>query len=190
MDNVSPEANVVLGIKEVPIADLTANTTYAFFSHTHKGQTYNLPLLSAMLASGSRFIDWELLTDEQGNRTTAFGWQAGFAGMADGLTQIATKALARGFATPLLTLPRPYMTPSVADLKQHLRVAGQMIAERGTPKKMRPLVIVVSGKGRVGSGAKAVLDELPTTWVNASQLERIATSESAGSQFSSRGVDS
>lgn len=53
------------------------------FSHTIKGQLYNMELLSKFLASDSgakppaRLIDFELLTSEDGKRTVGFGWYAG-----------------------------------------------------------------------------------------------------------------
>jgi alpha-aminoadipic semialdehyde synthase len=56
------------------------------FSHTAKGQPYNLPLLSCFLTGDShedkkgllpRLIDYELLTDNGGKRTVGFGWFAG-----------------------------------------------------------------------------------------------------------------
>ena len=55
------------------------------FSHTHKGQEYNMELLSRFLAGPEStdartlptLIDWELLTDEAGKRTVGFGWYAG-----------------------------------------------------------------------------------------------------------------
>ena len=65
------------------------------FSHTVKGQEYNMPLLSRFLAGGdkyadphltgdgffpqleARLIDYELLTGADGKRTVAFGWHAG-----------------------------------------------------------------------------------------------------------------
>ena len=61
------------------------------FSHTIKGQEYNMPLLSRFLAGGdafhpgaksepgmeARLIDYELLTDETGKRTVMFGFYAG-----------------------------------------------------------------------------------------------------------------
>jgi alpha-aminoadipic semialdehyde synthase len=65
------------------------------FSHTAKGQEYNMPLLSRFLAGGDRFadpklssddsllvarlVDYELLTGPDGKRTVAFGWHAGGA---------------------------------------------------------------------------------------------------------------
>ena len=57
------------------------------FSHTTKGQPYNMELLSRFLSQpGSpsdkdalcaRLIDYELLVGEDGKRTVGFGWFAG-----------------------------------------------------------------------------------------------------------------
>ena len=58
------------------------------FSHTVKGQLYNMELLGKFLASETadavqagtllpRLIDYELLTGEDGKRTVGFGWFAG-----------------------------------------------------------------------------------------------------------------
>jgi len=43
------EAGVILGVKTVPIDLLEPYKTYAFFSHTIKGQGANMPLLDAIL---------------------------------------------------------------------------------------------------------------------------------------------
>ena len=43
------EASVILGVKTVPIDLLEPYKTYAFFSHTFKGQGANMPLLDAIL---------------------------------------------------------------------------------------------------------------------------------------------
>ena len=58
------------------------------FSHTVKGQLYNMELLSKFLASENpaapesgtllpRLVDYELLTGADGKRTVGFGWFAG-----------------------------------------------------------------------------------------------------------------
>lgn len=39
------EADVIFGVKEVPIENLMENKTYFMFSHTIKAQSYNMPLL-------------------------------------------------------------------------------------------------------------------------------------------------
>ena len=91
-------AHVVLGIKEVPMDELltspvtsvsgtpsVVSRTQIMFSHTMKGQSYNMPLLAKFLntehtANGDllpTLLDWELFTDENGKRTCGFGWYAG-----------------------------------------------------------------------------------------------------------------
>jgi alpha-aminoadipic semialdehyde synthase len=88
---------VILGIKETPLEevltdpiplagrDKTVPRTHLMFSHTHKGQEYNMELLSKFLNAPSShmdlkrptLIDYELLTNGQGKRTVGFGWFAG-----------------------------------------------------------------------------------------------------------------
>jgi alpha-aminoadipic semialdehyde synthase len=59
--------------------------TQIMFSHTIKGQSYNMPLLAKFLKMGNApdgnvlptLLDWELFTDTSGKRTTGFGWYAG-----------------------------------------------------------------------------------------------------------------
>ena len=57
------------------------------FSHTTKGQPYNMELLSRFLSQPrspsdkdalcAKLIDYELLVGEDGKRTVGFGWFAG-----------------------------------------------------------------------------------------------------------------
>ncbi|KAJ3295229.1 hypothetical protein HK104_002890 [Borealophlyctis nickersoniae] len=47
-EDLSP-ADVIIGVKEVPLDKLIEDKTYLFFSHTHKGQKYNMPLLKTIL---------------------------------------------------------------------------------------------------------------------------------------------
>ena len=91
-------AHIVLGIKETPIDQVLTtpvispwtskpvSRTHLMFSHTIKGQPYNMQLLSKFLAAPSlpgdprllpRLIDYELLADNAGKRTVGFGWFAG-----------------------------------------------------------------------------------------------------------------
>ena len=61
--------------------------TQIMFSHTIKGQSYNMPLLSKFLNTNNApdshllptLLDWELFTDASGKRTCGFGWYAGGA---------------------------------------------------------------------------------------------------------------
>jgi len=92
-------AHIVLGIKETPLNELITSPvsapglrrsgpssvprTHLMFSHTTKGQPYNMELLSRFLGSHEnpslqpRLIDYELLVGENGKRTVGFGWFAG-----------------------------------------------------------------------------------------------------------------
>ncbi|KAF7795096.1 hypothetical protein EIP86_006241 [Pleurotus ostreatoroseus] len=116
-------AHIVLGIKETPIPELKALTdpipltghqdpvarTHLMFSHTHKGQPYNMVLLDQFLSGNNqtrpRLIDYELLTDEQGKRTVGFGWFAGVAGALESLSALAHALLELGIASPFLVGP-------------------------------------------------------------------------------------
>lgn len=95
-DTLEP-AHVVIGIKEPELAevtrlkgpvglkasrgDLQVERTWLMFSHTTKGQVYNMPLLAEFLdAEGggkARLVDWEGILDQSGKRTVGFGWFAG-----------------------------------------------------------------------------------------------------------------
>lgn len=72
--------SVVLGIKEVPCDSLLEDKAYFFFSHTMKGQAYNMKLLERIIEKRITLIDYELITDDRGKRTIVFGYYAGAAG--------------------------------------------------------------------------------------------------------------
>jgi saccharopine dehydrogenase (NAD+, L-lysine-forming) len=73
-------ADILLGVKEVPIEDLIANKTYLFFSHTIKKQPHNKQLLRTVLQQNIRLIDYETLVWDAGNRIIGFGRFAGIVG--------------------------------------------------------------------------------------------------------------
>src|SRR5690349_7386688 len=66
------QCDVLMGIKEVPVANLVSCKTYLFFSHTIKKQPYNRGLLQSVLSKQIRLIDYEALKDNQDNRLVAF----------------------------------------------------------------------------------------------------------------------
>ena len=43
------DADVIFGVKQVPIDSLIPEKTYCFFSHTIKAQEANMPMLDAIL---------------------------------------------------------------------------------------------------------------------------------------------
>ena len=56
-------ADVIFGVKEVPIEKLLANKTYFMFSHTIKAQAYNMPLLDKFLELNIRLVDFECIRE-------------------------------------------------------------------------------------------------------------------------------
>ena len=58
-------ANVIIGVKEVPLDCLLPNKTYLYFSHTIKGQPANMPALNEILKKKIRLIDYECIKEKE-----------------------------------------------------------------------------------------------------------------------------
>lgn len=93
---------MIFGVKQVPIDQLIPEKTYCFFSHTIKAQECNMPLLDAILEKNIRLIDYEKITDDNGQRQIAFGKYAGVAGMVNILHGLGLRLLALGHHTPFM----------------------------------------------------------------------------------------
>ena len=61
------EAQVLFGVKEVPIPNLMENKTYFMFSHIIKAQSYNMPLLDKFLEKKVRVVDFECIRENKPN---------------------------------------------------------------------------------------------------------------------------
>lgn len=96
--------DLILGVKEVPISDLHPKKHFMFFSHTHKGQPYNMAMLKEVCNRKITLMDYELLTDEVGRRIVAFGAFAGYSGMINCLHGVGDRLLSMGYRTPFLVL--------------------------------------------------------------------------------------
>ncbi|MCB2376558.1 NAD(P)-dependent oxidoreductase [Hymenobacter sp. BT635] len=143
---VSPElsqCDVLLGVKEVPVAQLIPDKTYMFFSHTVKKQPANRELLRAILQKSITLIDYEMLTNANGERIVAFGRYAGIVGAYNGL-------LTYGRKHDLYRLKPAYQCVDMDDMQE----------EFFKVKKLPPIKIAVTGSGRVAQGALEVLDRM------------------------------
>ncbi|KIJ67291.1 hypothetical protein HYDPIDRAFT_127170 [Hydnomerulius pinastri MD-312] len=189
-------AHIVLGIKETPLSELVTSPlnplrpgsrslvprTHLMFSHTTKGQPYNMELLSRFLSQdpqrhlSPRLIDYELLTGRDGKRTVGFGWFAGVAGALESLSALAHAHLELGVASPFLHTPRPHTHVSLPSLRAALRAIGQDIINDGTPKSLGPFVIGLTGNGNVSQGVLSILEELPVVKVNVKDLPALVSS--------------
>ncbi|OPZ82538.1 MAG: hypothetical protein BWY77_00125 [bacterium ADurb.Bin431] len=162
--------SVIFGIKEIPIPLLHPGKTYLYFSHTIKGQKYNMPMLRHLLESRSTLIDYELIKDARGRRLVFFGRFAGMAGMVDTLHALGLRLRSQGFETPFTGIRMAYEYRDIAEAKAAVETAGRRIAEQGIPEPLRPLVIGFSGYGHVSKGAQEVFDLLPHQEVEPQEL--------------------
>jgi len=160
---------VVFGIKEIPIPVIEPGRTYVFFSHTIKGQSYNMSMLQKLLESGCTLIDYEKVTNDAGRRLIFFGNYAGLAGVIETLWALGQRLAWEGVASPFAGLKRALDYPDLDAAKEALRCLGEEIAAQGLPEAVAPLVIGIAGYGNVSRGAQGMLDLLP--------IEEIAPSE-------------
>lgn len=140
-DDVS-NSDVLFGVKEVPVENLIPNKAYFFFSHTIKKQPYNRKLLQAILEKNIDLYDHETIVDAENRRLIGFGKYAGMVGVYNGIR-------AFGIKFELFKLPKAETLAGKDDLIKHLK--------RIT---MPALKFVITGTGKVGSGAKEILDAI------------------------------
>ncbi|KAI7906802.1 Saccharopine dehydrogenase-domain-containing protein [Cokeromyces recurvatus] len=164
------KADIILGIKEVPEKSLLNDKTYLFFSHTHKGNLKNMPMLQSILDKKIRLIDYELLKDESGKRLVAFGEFAGKAGMIDILHGMGHRFLGLGYSTPFMYTSMAHGYPTIANAKASLRQMGDFIKKDGTPKDFGPIIFGFTGSGNVSQGAMEMFKELPHEIVSVKDL--------------------
>lgn len=136
------DADLLMGIKEVPISQLIPEKSYLFFSHTIKQQARNRGLLRAILDKNIRLIDYEVVTDEEGRRVVAFGRWAGIVGAYNAFWVYGQK-------TGLYEIKRAAACRDLSELKTELAKV-----------QLPPIKIVVTGSGRVGKGIREILEAL------------------------------
>ena len=136
------DAQVMLGVKEVPIDALIPNKKYFFFSHTIKKQPYNRKLLQAILKKNIELFDHETIVNKEGFRIIGFGYYAGVVGAYNGIRTIGLKYNA-------------FKLPKASFFKNRIELESEL--DKITLPKIK---IVLTGKGRVGTGAKEVLDHM------------------------------
>lgn len=134
------DCDIILGVKEVEMPDLVAGKTFLFFSHTIKEQLYNQKLLQEIIKKKIRLIDYEVLTNEEGQRVIAFGRWAGIVGVYNGLRTYGERY--NSFQIRKATECFNY-----DDLKTEY-----------SKIKLPKIKIAITGGGRVAKGAMEVLN--------------------------------
>ena len=173
-------ASVVFAVKEIPANVFEPNKTYVFFSHTIKGQSYNMPMLQKMLDLGCTLIDYERVMDAHNRRLIFFGWHAGVAGMIDTLWALGQRLLKLGYDTPFASIKQAYQYASLPEAKQAVQAAGEEIAAQGLPSALTPMTFGFGGYGNVSRGAQEIFDLLPHAVVSPQELAARATAPDAG----------
>ncbi|RIA90080.1 Saccharopine dehydrogenase-domain-containing protein [Glomus cerebriforme] len=167
-------ADIIMGIKEVPAKNLIPNKTHIFFSHTHKGQEYNMTMLQDILDKKIRLIDYELMTNEEKKRLVLFGTHAGYAGMIDGLHGLGLRLLGLGYNTPFMHIAMSHSYKSLASAKSSIKSVSESIAAEGLPKDLGPMTFVFTGTGHVSNGAQEIFKHLPHEYIDAKDLKECA----------------
>lgn len=164
------ECPVIFGVKEMPTSVFEAGRTCVFFSHTHKGQAHNMPMLKSIIDRGATLIDYELITDDQGRRLIFFGRYAGLAGMLDTLWALGQRLEAEGTPTPFGSLKRAWEYDGLEEARKEIARVAREIARDGLPSSISPLICGFAGYGRVSMGAQEIYDLLPVREIDPTQL--------------------
>lgn len=167
------DCDVVFGVKEMPLDFFKSGTTYVFFSHTVKGQEYNMPMLKKMMDVQCNLIDYERITDDKGKRLLFFGRYAGLAGMVDALWAFGKRVDSQGLKNPFNEIKQTMEYKSLDEIKEHFKKIGDNIKQKGIPETLAPMIIGLAGYGNVSHGAQEILDFLPVKQIRPNQLEAI-----------------
>ncbi|MCB0762792.1 MAG: alanine dehydrogenase [Flavobacteriales bacterium] len=142
------DCDILMGVKEVKAEALIPGKTYLFFSHTFKFQPYNAKLLKTILEKKIRLVDYEIIKGTNGKRLIGFGRYAGIVGCYNGFRAYGLK---HGSYT----------------LKPANECHDREEMESELHKVVLPadFKLVLTGFGRVGHGAREIVDLLPITEV-------------------------
>lgn len=168
---------IIVGIKEIPLSVFEEGKVYLFFSHTIKGQSYNMPMLKRMLELGCTLIDYEKVTDDNGRRLIFFGNYAGLAGMIETLWALGRRLAWEGLKNPFQEIHRALDYPDLEVAKEAVRRVGKRISSEGLSENVSPCVIGIAGYGNVSRGAQEILDLLPVEAIAPADLPAVLESE-------------
>lgn len=152
VDNVS-DCDILIGVKEVNKQDLIPNKKYMFFSHTFKKQPYNRDLLQTILDKKIQLIDYEVLTNQNGHRLIGFGKYAGIVGCYNGF-------LTYGKKHNLYNLKPANQCEDRVEFEEELK----------NIKLPQNFKVVLTGFGRVGHGAREIIELIGLKEVSAKEF--------------------
>ncbi len=160
----------IIAVKEIPVNLINPGKVYLFFSHTIKGQDYNMPLLQRIIDSKSTLIDYECIADDSGRRLVFFGRFAGLAGMIDTLNGLGRRLKSQGFNTPFIQIKPAFEYADIHDAKEQIKEAVSDIEKENFPEDILPLVFGFAGYGNVSKGAQEIFDLIPHQQITPAEL--------------------
>ncbi len=133
--------DILFGVKEINMENLIPGKTYFCFSHTAKQQAHNQKLLRKYAELGITLIDYEYLKKDS-LRVIAFGYWAGIVGAYNAI-------IGFGKLSGSNNLKPAHKCIDLENVKKELEKVNFGEAIR----------IVVTGEGRVASGAVEILEK-------------------------------
>jgi alpha-aminoadipic semialdehyde synthase len=168
------EVSVILGVKEMPNDFYEKGKTYVFFSHTIKGQKYNMPMLKKIMNVGATLIDYERIVNEKGFRLIFFGNWAGLAGMSETFRILGLRLEVEGIKpNPFSGMKHTAQYKDLNGLKKGIQALGKRIKEQGLPDSLTPFIVGFAGYGNVSRGAQEIFDILPYETIEPKNLANV-----------------
>ena len=171
-EDLSPYS-VVFAVKEIPKKLFHRGTTYIFFSHVIKGQLYNMPMLKKMMELKCQLIDYELVTNQKGQRLIFFGRHAGLAGLIDSMWAFGKRLSWEEIPNPFHELKQAHQYDSLDEAKDQYKDIGKRIKSQGLDPRLCPLIVGFAGYGNVSNGAQEIFDLLQFTSVEPGHLHKL-----------------
>lgn len=161
---------VILGIKEMPREFFERGKTYAFFSHVIKGQEHNMDMLQRLMDMECNLLDYEKITDDDGNRLIFFGSEAGQAGMIDTLWALGQRLVEKGIHNPFTGVRQATGYRGLTYAESAIEQVGADIVANGVPDEIHPVIFGFAGYGHVSRGAQGILNFLPVIEISPDEL--------------------
>ncbi len=167
------DADLIVGVKEMPNSFFREGKSYIFFSHTIKGQPYNMEMLRRMMDLRCNLIDYEKITDDNNHRLIFFGRFAGLAGAIDSLWSLGLRYKVKGFETPFSLIQQAKRYSNLNEAEKVIRKAANLITEGEIPQEIGPVIIGITGYGNVSKGVQEIIDLLPVQELTPDELTAV-----------------
>ena len=165
-------ASLLAGIKAPHMEELIPGSIYAVFSHTIKGQPYNMPLLKEILKKKITLLDYERITDIYGRRLVAFGRFAGICGMLDSFHFLGRRLETKEIDNPFISIKPSWEYSSLKEAGKDMEKVARFIRRKGLKRKISPFIIGITGHGNVSRGVQEVLRALNPAEIHPKDMAR------------------